>query len=328
MEEDTGKLTHATIDGQKVSLVDYNRSGVPLVEIVTEPDFKNASDVVTYLKHLQQIVRYLGVSSADMEKGDMRLEPNISLRKVTKGSKDTNKLPPYKVEVKNINSFRFVQKAIEYEIKRQREILDRGEVPIQETRGFNEVKNITVSQREKEEARDYRYFPEPDIPPFKWTQKEIDELKNSQPELPDEKIERFKKQYQIPSYEIEILTRERKVADFYEEAVGVGKPQGVTSRQVSVVMINKKPNVERVLPAEFIKSIVLSSLRVKVTDEKELLKIINEIIDQNQKAVEDYRNGKQNAIMFLIGQAMRKLGPKADANSVKSFLEKKLKSKV
>ena len=188
MEEDTGKLLHETIGDEKVTLIDFNRSGVPLVEIVTEPHFKSSEDVVEYLKKLQQIVRYLGVSNADMERGDMRLEPNISLRPV--GSSD---LPKYKVEIKNINSFKFVSKAIEYELNRQEEILEKGETPAQETRGFVEASNSTVSQRTKEEAKDYRYFPEPDIPPILHQSKEIDIIKTDIPEMPWMKRQRYKK---------------------------------------------------------------------------------------------------------------------------------------
>src|SRR5665811_680442 len=210
MEEDTGKLIHASIRGEKMSLIDFNRSGVPLVEIVTEPEFENANEVTTYLKKLQQIVRYLNVSNADMDKGDMRLEPNISL--IKNGEKS---LPKYKVEVKNINSFKFVKKAIEYETKRQLEILKKGEIPVQETRGWDENKQKTTSQRVKEEANDYRYFPEPDIPPLRFEKDYLNKIKNTLLEFADQKTERFTKEYSISKYDAEILTREKTTADFF-----------------------------------------------------------------------------------------------------------------
>ncbi|HEX8965152.1 MAG TPA: Asp-tRNA(Asn)/Glu-tRNA(Gln) amidotransferase subunit GatB, partial [Patescibacteria group bacterium] len=216
MEEDTGKLVHDFVNGESVSLIDFNRSGVPLVEIVTEPDFENAKEVKEYLQKLQQIVRYLDVANADMEKGEMRLEPNISLRLT--GEKA---LPKYKVEVKNINSFSFVEKAIEYEIKRQTEILEKGEIPAQETRGFVEAGSKTVSQRSKEEAADYRYFPEPDIPPIEWTKEQMDALRATLPELPDAKKARFVKEYGLNEYSAELLTRERWIADYYDECIKV-----------------------------------------------------------------------------------------------------------
>src|ERR1035437_517586 len=214
MEEDTGKLLHENINGQEASLIDFNRSGVPLVEIVTEPDFDNATDVKKYLQKLQQIVRYLGVSNADMEKGQMRLEPNISI------SLDVNstKLPNYKVEVKNINSFSFVEKAINYEIKRQLELLEKEKKVVQETRGWNENKGVTVSQRLKEEANDYRYFPEPDIPPTRWTENEINKLKSLLPELPNTKLLRFQKAYLLSQYDSQLLTKDIELANYFEEA--------------------------------------------------------------------------------------------------------------
>ncbi|QQG40505.1 MAG: Asp-tRNA(Asn)/Glu-tRNA(Gln) amidotransferase subunit GatB [Candidatus Levyibacteriota bacterium] len=313
MEEDTAKLMHEGKD----SLVDFNRSGVPLVEIVTEPDFDNAADVKEYLQKLQQIVRYLNVANADMEKGDMRLEPNISLRK-----EDEKYLPKYKVEVKNINSFRFVEKTIEYEITRQTEILDSGKLPAQETRGWDEKKQITYSQRTKEEANEYRYFPEPDIPPLRWNKSSIRQLAKQMPELPDAKLKRFQKEYDLPIYDAEILTREKSMADYFEECVKVSTLQ---PKSIANYIINKKINIEEVLPAMLVKQIIQSTQTATVDDES-LGKIIDEVISENQKAVEDFKNGKETVIMFLVGQVMKKSKQKLDANIVKTLLIKKLNS--
>ncbi len=321
MEEDTGKLMHGELNGEDISLIDFNRSGVPLVEIVTEADFYNATDVKEYLQKLQQIVRYLNVSDADMEKGEMRLEPNISLRNEEEVKK--NIFPKYKVEVKNINSFRFVEKAITYEIKRQQTILEKGEIPAQETRGWNENKQSTFSQRSKEEAHDYRYFPEPDIPPIRITESHISNLENQMPELPQAKLERFVKEYQIPEYDAELLTRENSLADFFEQAVKEGKLIQVSPKQISNVIINKKVDFITVSPADLVKQIQ-SSHTVQV-DETKLNKAIQEVLTENQKAVDDYKNGKETVIMFLLGQVMRKLAVKADATMIKEKLETELK---
>ncbi len=317
MEEDTGKLMHQDVNGVSTSLVDFNRSSVPLVEIVTEPDFNNAEDVIDYLQKLQQIVRYLEVSNADMEKGDMRLEPNISL------ATDPNKLPNYKVEVKNINSFRFVGKSIEYELKRQEEILEDGKTPLQETRGWNESKNATVSQRVKEEANDYRYFPEPDIPPIRISKEHISTLKESVPELPVKKAERFVKEFGITEYDAEILTRERALADYFEKAVTLGKEKNVTAKQIANAIINKKIDYSST-PAEKVVSDIAESSKVETLDESELQAIIDNVISENEKAVADYKSGKESVIMFLVGQCMRTIGRKVDVSLVKSALEKSL----
>ena len=330
MEEDTAKLTHqfrtqnSKIKNQNdegYSLIDFNRSGVPLVEIVTEPDFDNAEDVVDYLKKLQQIVRYLDVSNADMEKGDMRLEPNISLRLA-----EQTDLPKYKVEVKNINSFRFVEKAINYEIKRQTEILDNGEIPAQETRGFNETKNNTLTQRSKEEANDYRYFPEPDIPPIRWEKSQISNIKSHMPELPDKKFARFVSEFKLTEYDSEILTRERSTSEYFEECVKVIQNLGfkIQEKIIANYIINRKVNINNVLPAELIKTIMQNS-QVSTIDLNKFEQIIEEVLKENEKAVLDYKNGKENAIMFLVGQVMRKSEEKLDANLVKQKIVEKIK---
>ncbi len=331
MEEDTGKLTHELADqgsrikDQRSSLIDFNRSSVPLVEIVTEPDFDNAFQVTQYLQKLQQIVRYLGVSNADMEKGEMRLEPNISLRKISNHESGiTNQeLPKYKVEVKNINSFRFVSKAIETEIKRQTEILDSGELPAQETRGWNEAKNTTVSQRLKEEANDYRYFPEPDIPPIITTDEQIAKIKEQIPELADEKRERFVKEFQITEYDADILTREREMADYFEQAVKDGAKHDLSAKQIANYIINIKPNLENTVPAQLIE-LIKATLQTSEVDPVELDNAIEQTILNNPKAVEDYKSGKVQIIGFLIGKVRALLPPDSNITGLKERIEKAL----
>jgi aspartyl-tRNA(Asn)/glutamyl-tRNA(Gln) amidotransferase subunit B len=320
MEEDTGKLIHETVNGEKVSLIDFNRSGVPLVEIVTEPDFENALEVKQYLQKLQQIVRYLAVSDADMEKGQMRLEPNISIS-FNLASKE---LPKYKVEVKNINSFSFVEKAVNYEIKRQLEVLEKGETPIQETRGWDEKSQKTVSQRIKEEANDYRYFPEPDIPPIEWTKQEIELIKKSLPELPDEKIGRFDKEYSLSKYDARIITREIALADYFEECIKIGQKDKVTAKQIANYIINKKINVDDVLPAKLVEEI----LKFNKTEEiniDELKLVVQKVLKNNPKILNDYKNGKESVIQFAIGQVMYVIKKKIDVNIVKNLILEELK---
>jgi aspartyl-tRNA(Asn)/glutamyl-tRNA(Gln) amidotransferase subunit B len=315
MEEDTGKLTH---EGDS-SLIDFNRSGVPLVEIVTEPDFNNATDVKAYLQKLQQIVRYLGVSDADMEKGQMRLEPNISV------SLDINSkaLPNYKVEVKNINSFGFVEKAINFEIKRQLEILQKGERPAQETRGWNEAKNATVSQRLKEEANDYRYFPEPDIPPIKWTEEQISDLRLKIKELPDETLRRFIKEYLLSEYDAEILTKERPLADYFEQAVKDSQEK-VTPKQIANHMINKKINIDEILPVKLVEEII-STDKTNDIDENELKSVVQKVLKDNPKIKEEFAKGKDSIIQFAIGQVMYIIKKKIDINIVRRLIMEELK---
>lgn len=327
MEEDTGKLSHQEIGGEKTSLIDFNRSSVPLVEIVTEPDFNDALEVKEYLQKLQQIVRYLDVSNADMDKGEMRLEPNLSLSNIPASQFpiSLDQLPKYKVEVKNINSFKFVEKAVNYEIKRQTELLEEGETPAQETRGWDENRQRTFSQRSKEDAQDYRYFPEPDIPPIITTQKEIADLKFEMPELPHAKLERFIKEYQLSHYDAEILTREKLAADFFEEAVAVGKEKSVTPKAIANTIINKKVATDTMLPAALIDSI-LASKQTDTVDEAELTEVITAVLNENEKAVEEYKAGKEPVIMFLVGQTMKKLGKKVDAMMIKQKLELRIKN--
>ncbi|HRY82753.1 MAG TPA: Asp-tRNA(Asn)/Glu-tRNA(Gln) amidotransferase subunit GatB [Candidatus Moranbacteria bacterium] len=212
LEEDTGKLIHPK--GVDYTLVDFNRAGVPLMELVTEPDIETGEEARIFCQKLQQICRYLEISDADMEKGNMRCEANISLYK-----KGEDKLSGTKVEVKNINSFKFVEKAINFEIERQTEMLEKGEKIIQETRGWDANKGETVSQRTKESAHDYRYFPEPDIPPLKFDQEYIDNLKRKLPELPDQKAKRFGEEYNLPENDTAVLVAEKELAEYFEQVV-------------------------------------------------------------------------------------------------------------
>ncbi|KKR43613.1 MAG: aspartyl/glutamyl-tRNA amidotransferase subunit B, aspartyl-tRNA(Asn)/glutamyl-tRNA (Gln) amidotransferase subunit B [Candidatus Moranbacteria bacterium GW2011_GWC1_45_18] len=211
LEEDTGKLIHQK--GTDFSLVDFNRSGVPLMELVTEPDIESAEEAKKFCEDLQQILRYIEISDADMEKGQMRCEANISIRKESEKTFGT------KVEVKNLNSFKSVEKAIDFEMKRQEEDLEEGKKVVQETRGWDESKMMTFSQREKESAHDYRYFPEPDLPPLELDVQYVDKIKAELPELPAQKIERFQKEYNLAEKDGEVLVRDKDLAQFFENAV-------------------------------------------------------------------------------------------------------------
>jgi aspartyl-tRNA(Asn)/glutamyl-tRNA(Gln) amidotransferase subunit B len=315
LEEDTGKLTHEGED----TLIDFNRSSVPLVEIVTEADFHNADDAKAYLEELQTIVRYLDVSDADMEKGSMRCEPNISI----KTPKDKGEFPPYKVEVKNINSFSYVKAAIEFELERQGEILEKGEIPAQETRGYNENKKITYSQRSKEEAHDYRYFPEPDIPPMVFTDEQLEKLYKEIPELAHEKVIRYEKEMGVKYIDAFILTRDQKLAQYFEELVANSKSEKNLSPQaIANLIINKKLNTD-LSTKDFIKK-ATELLAPKETDTGLLKEVITKVLAANEKSVSDYKAGKTNAVMFLVGQVMREMKGKADATVVKEELEKAL----
>lgn len=319
LEEDTGKLIHSGSD----TFIDFNRSGTPLVEIVTEPDFDNAADVKEFLEELHTIIRYLDVSDADMEKGSMRMEPNISLQK----SGET-KLPIYKVEIKNINSFRFVKQAIEYELERQKEILEKGETPLQETRGFDEKKVITYSQRSKEEAQDYRYFPEPDIPPLEFSKEYIDSIKV--PELPKQKLTRFVNDLKIKEQDAFILTRDKLTADFFEAVISKLKSQSSNrnlkdvnlEQTVANMIINKRLSINISVEEFVVRSLLW--LSPKQTDTALLDITISKVLDKNETVVTQYKSGKQNALMFLVGQVMREMKGKADAKLVIEELKKKL----
>ena len=319
MEEDTGKLIHT---GNK-TLIDFNRSGVPLVEIVTEPDFSNSDDVKIFLEDLQTTIRYLNVSDADMEKGSMRLEPNISIKK------KNGKMADYKVEIKNINSFKFVKKAIDYEIKRQIELLKKGITPKQETRGFDEKLQKTYTQRIKEQAHDYRYFPEPDIPPMVFSEDYLNRIFSDIPELPNKRIERYIKDFKIKYTDAYILTRNKIMSDYFEQALekvikrlnNDVKTQNI-EQSIANFIINKKIPIS--LSLEEFTNRAIKLLSPKETDINLLNNVIKDVIKNNEKVVFDYKKGKQNAIMFLVGQVMKNIKGKAEAKVVLSELKKEL----
>lgn len=358
LEEDTAKSVH---DRGDFSLVDYNRAGVPLMELVTEPVIEDGETAVKFAKELQLILRYLNVSDADMEKGQMRLEANISV------SENKNKLGT-KVEVKNLNSFKSVGLAIDYEIKRQTEMSERGEEIKQETRGWNETKQETFSQREKESSHDYRYFPEPDLPKLKIS--EIEEfseksLSKEIPELPAEKRERYKKEHGIKNEDIEIYITNEKLRNLFEETikefknnknfiklvsnyitsdmvgfsktldVGIGKIESknlakliemiekdlISSRGAKDVLFIMYENGGN--PEEIAKSKNL----LQISDKNQLKEIVEKTIKNNQKVVEDYKKGNGASLQCLIGQGMKESKGSANPEVLKEIFESILKLK-
>lgn len=308
-EEDTGKLIHSGAD----SLVDFNRSGVPLVEIVTEPDFSSAEEVKNFLQYLHSIIRYLDVSDADMEKGSMRMEPNISVKVM-----GADGLPNYKVEVKNVNSFNFVKRSIEFEITRQQALLEKGETPKQETRGFDEKSMKTVSQRSKEEAHDYRYFPEPDIPPLAFEQGWITSLEL--PELPSAKVQRYVTEYHLRESDAQRIIIDKDTSKFFETVVTMSK---LDPQKVANLLINNKIKSDGTVADFVVKA--EAALEPKQTDEDQLTASIQQVLSEQTDAVNSYKNGKESILMFLVGQVMQKMKGKADAQRVKEELLKSIK---
>jgi aspartyl-tRNA(Asn)/glutamyl-tRNA(Gln) amidotransferase subunit B len=322
LEEDTAKLVHEKVDGKEVSLIDYNRSGVPLMELVTEPDFDNVGDVVDFLKEVQLIVRYMGLSTADMEKGSMRLEANISIAT----SENDYKLPDYKVELKNINSFRFLEKALNAEIERQTQSLEDGEELHQETRGYNETTGETFTQRTKEEAKDYRYFPEPDLPPVSFKDEDIEELKKSLPELPKSKRERFTDNYQIPDNYVEFLTSDIGIADYFESAANITKEHKISVKTLAGLMVNQKLHEKYPEPQGLVKYI-LEIQKQEYSSVGDVEKAVSKVISENQKAVDDFQKGKGEVVGFLIGMVQRELKGKGDPKIISTQLLRELQKK-
>lgn len=332
LEEDAGKLMH--VDDK--SLIDFNRSGCALIEMVTEPVFNSISEVLSFVKELQLIVRYLDIGNADMEKGTMRLEANISLAPITNKQSLASftgnqnpiiKLPNYKVELKNINSFKFLEKALQAEIERQTEALNNNQKLKQETRGYDEKTKLTFSQRTKADSDDYRYFPEPDLPPVETT-----ELRNKQSlllrskneelsiELPELKRIRFAEQYKLSKDYIEILVSDLDRANYFETAVQLA-PHLLKS--IADLMINKNLDKNYSLPAELVRKIV-EITKTNFASNSEVNSAIDYVLWNNSSVVESYKNGKGQVIGFLIGQVQKKLQGKGDPKVINSLLINKL----
>ncbi len=313
LEEDTAKSMH---EGEH-TLIDFNKSGMPLVEIVTKPTFKSVEDAVEFCKKIQDLVRLLEIGDVDMEKGQMRLEANISVR--TQEMETSNILPKYKVEVKNINSFRFMEKAVRYEFKRQSELLSNSEKVVQENRGWDESLGQTVSQREKEEAHDYRYFPEPDLPPMVFSDEYLKKLSSELPELPWVKKARLIKQYGLSDSVALLLssTDNKVILEKFESIVKAG----IDPSKVANLLLNKLEYRE-LSTSDFVSK--YKSENSKLTDTILISEAVDRVLTSNLKSIQEYRKGKLSVIEFLVGMAMRELKGKADANVVRGLISEKL----
>lgn len=349
LEEDTAKLQHVTltpaemttvkVEHSDVSLLDFNRSGVPLVEIVTEPDIKSGEHAREFGKQLVQILRYLGVTDADMEKGSLRLEANISVQ--TEEEAAAGRLPAYKVEVKNLNSFRFLERSISYEISRQSEIRETGELPVQETRGWNDAQGTTYSQRVKEEAADYRYFPDPDLPPLVLTSEWKQKIAVSLPELPAAKQSRFEAEFGLKPQAAALATVDRTVAERLEQAFRTAAQEKVEVQKVANALLNDKVTTwlksGTELAGKTESEIVTEIDRViaetqalyarESVDPEHLLSAVTSVLENPAHAdvIAKYRAGKVQVIGFLVGQVMRQVGGKSDPQQIQATLVEHLK---
>ena len=360
LEEDTGRLIHPK--GTEYSLVDFNRAGIPLMELVTEPDINSAEEAKAFAEELRLILRYLGVSDADMEKGEMRVEANISLG-------DGKKLGT-KVEIKNLNSFRSVEYGINYEIERQEKVLKADKKVIQETRGWDAAKEVTVTQRIKEAAHDYRYFPEPDLPPLQFTPEEVKKIKAKIPELPQSRRERLKREYVLGEQEIEIFVQNKGLGEYFEKVVSEFSPRLLREEILKLIKLAANYLISdlqsllsgrsvtdkdfKITPenfAEFIDLIAQGTISSKIakavlqeifitggdpsniikekgltqiTGAKEIEAAVQTVIAQNHQAVADFKKGKGNALQFLIGKVMLETRGKASPEVTGDLLKKLL----
>ena len=352
MEEDAGKLIHD--EWEDCTLVDYNRSGVPLIEIVSEPDMRSADEVIAYLEKLRLIIQYLGASDCKLQEGSMRADVNLSVREV--GAKEFGT----RTEMKNLNSFRAIARAIEGERSRQIDLLEEGKPVIQETRRWDDTRETSYAMRSKEDAQDYRYFPDPDLVPVSISNEYLEEIRAKQPEFRTEKMKRYKEEFDIPDYDIEIITGSKHMADIFEATVALGsQPKKVSNwLMVETLRLLKEKELDpediRFSPEHLAKLIALTEAKEinstvakevfevmfeenvdpekyveekglkTVSDEGALRKTVEEVIAANPQSVEDYRNGKEKAIGFLVGQTMKAMKGKADPAGVNRLLKELL----
>jgi aspartyl-tRNA(Asn)/glutamyl-tRNA(Gln) amidotransferase subunit B len=357
MEEDAGKLVHAgseRLSGSTHSLVDFNRTGVPLLEIVSEPDLRTGAEAAEYAQELRRLVRYLGISDGNMQEGSLRCDVNISVRK--KGTKKFGT----KVEIKNMNSFSAIQKAIEYEIDRQIEAIENGELIVQETRLWEEATQRTISMRKKEGSSDYRYFPEPDLPPLEVSPEQLKAWAEELPELPARKRRRYEEEFGLSAYDARVLTDDRTVAEYFETAVIAGANAKLVanwiSQDIAAYLNNNKLTITEISLqasdlAELVKLIETGTISgkiakeilpelltqggspkalvekkglIQISDTSAIEKLIEEIIAAHPSELEKFRSGKTNLKGFFVGQVMKKSGGKADPKLTSQILDQKL----
>ncbi|MGM0507641.1 MAG: Asp-tRNA(Asn)/Glu-tRNA(Gln) amidotransferase subunit GatB [Fusobacteriota bacterium] len=354
MEEDAGKLIHSSFADE--SYVNLNRAGVPLIEIVSEPDMRTSEEAYAYLNKLKTAIKYTGISDVSMENGSLRCDANVSIR--PKGQKEFGT----RTETKNLNSFKAVARAIDYEIDRQAEILDSGGTIDQETRLWDDDKGITRTMRSKEEAHDYRYFPEPDLVEIELSEEKFEKLKSEMPEFPKEKVTRFIKEYEIPEYDANVLAAERELADYYEEVVKSSEDAKISSNWVMtevlrvlkdeqididqfaisgkrlgkiISLINKGTISSKIAKKLFDKMlsddrdpeiIVKEEGMIQISDTGKLESIVDKVLEENPQSVSDYKGGKKKAKGFLVGQVMKETRGKANPQMVNKMLAKKLEN--
>lgn len=352
MEEDAGKLVHD--DWEDCSLVDFNRSGVPLIEIVSEPDMRSAEEVIAYLEKLRQTIQYLGASDCKLNEGSMRADVNLSVREI--GSEEFGT----RTETKNLNSFKAIARAIEAERERQIDLLESGEAVIQETRRWDDAKEYSYAMRSKEDAQDYRYFPDPDLVPIVISDEWIAKIKESQPEFREQKMIRYKEEFDLPDYDIDQITQTKKMADIFEATVAIcNNPKKVSNwLMVETMRLLKEHDMEpedlSFSPENLAKLIALTDSNAinsnvakevfekifvedidperyveenglkAVNDEGELRSVVERVIAANPKSVEDYHNGKTKAIGFLVGQTMKEMKGKANPGMINDLLKELL----